>query len=224
MNLDKLKNLPLQERIIEFKKIRDKFVREKSKLIEITEALEDAIKEREAFANNLSTPERKALKNEVKSLAISIKNVKARLDAKNQELKLVEQALDEAEQNIVQDEKQLVEIQKQEKTKLELMINELNKREQSEQIRELEEEIKQAEIPEEVKKEIEQSIDYMDKQNENFYKSQMNQFFEENIGSGYQSSQNQEEEKGVEGAHTTFYETDDKGRVRVKDPKEDYKA
>jgi hypothetical protein len=218
MNLNKLKNLPVQERIAEFKKIRSKFLSDKNKLAEIIEKLEAAIKERESFAQNLSAPDRKALKNEVKALAVSIKNVKARLHAKAEELKLVEQALAEAEQNIIHDEKQLVEIQKQEKTKLELMITELQKREQTEQVRELEEEIKQAEIPEEVKQEVGKTADYMQKQNENFYKAQTSQAADSAMGS-YEPGQ----KEGEREQEQTFYETSEQAGFK-KNQQDDYKV
>jgi len=208
----------VQQRIAEFKKIKEKFSIDKSKLSEIIEKLEAAVRERQALAQNLSVPDRKALKNEVKALAISIKNVKARLEQKTQELKLVEQALQEAEQHIMSDEKQLAEFEKQEKTKLELMINELNKREQTEQIQQLEEEIKNAEIPEEVKKEVEQSADYMQKQNENFYKAQMNQLFEQNTPDYQPAAQQKDEEPKA-----TVYETAEQVRLKKKSINEDYK-
>jgi hypothetical protein len=217
MQLDKLKGLPLTERIAEFRKIREKFALEKSKLNEIIGKLEAAIKEREAFAENLSAPERKTIKNEVRALAASIKNVRLRVDAKTEELKLVEQALSEAEHQIAQDEKTLAAFQKSEKNKLEMMITELNKTNQTEEIRLLEEEIKQAEIPEEVKKELEQSADYMQRQNDNFYKAQASKMLEE-MNQGYDSKK-QEEERG---AVQTFYETDEKGRRKIKE--HDYKA
>lgn len=222
MNLDKLKNLSLTDRIAEFKKIRSKFSTEKNKLNEIIQKLEAAIKEREAFAQNLSIPDRKTIKNEVKALAASIKNVKARVEAKNQELKLVEQALNEAELHIAQDEKTLVELQKAEKNKLEIMITELNKVNQTDELHQLEEEIKQAEIPEEVKKEVEQSADYMNRQNDNFYKAQTTKMLE-GVGNSDYDSNAQQEERGARNVQT-FYETDEKGRRKAKDPKEDYKV
>jgi hypothetical protein len=215
MNLEKLKNLPLQERIAEFKKIRSKFASEKNQLNDIIGKLEGAVKEREAVAQNLSVSDRKVLKNEVKALAQSIKNVKARLIAKSQELGLVEKALAEAEQNIVHDERLFAEMQKQEKTKLEMMITELKKINETRELQQLEEEIRHAEIPEEVKKEVEHTADYMNRQNENFYKAEMNQFMEETAG--YQARKQPDED-----AKPTLYETAEQAK-RKKELREDYK-
>jgi hypothetical protein len=225
MNLENLKNLPIQERIAEFKKVKEKFAVEKSKLSEIIVKLESAVKERNAFAQNISTPEKKILNNEVRALSASIKNVKARIDSKNEEMKLVEKAIAEAEQHIVESEKELYESQqKEEKTRLEQMIRELNKNNETAQIKQLEDEIRIAEIPDDVKKQIGQTTDYMKQQNENFYKSQQTQMLEDNFaGSGYKAnSPNPEEERGTQ--ITTFYQQEEKVKSKQKEMKDYYKA
>ncbi|MBW2995148.1 hypothetical protein KY312_02255, partial [Candidatus Woesearchaeota archaeon] len=106
-----------------------------------------------------------------------------------------------------------------ERTKLELMITELNKKNETQQIQELENEIKNAEIPEDVKKEVEQSADYMQKQNENFYKAQINQLFEQNTGSDYQPPSQEKDNE----PKATVYETAEQVRLKKKSINEDYK-
>lgn len=225
MNLDKLKKLPLQDRIAELKKLKQKFLSEKNRIAKAIKELENEIKKREGFAQSVSSFDKKQLANEVQALTIGIRQVKSKLSAKEQELKLTEQALNDAEQQIMNGEKQAREVEQKEKNRLDQLIAELNQlreqnnKEPAEDLLEkqlLEEETEKVKAPE--------SMDYMKKQNENLYKSQTNRFFEEVEAqqTGYTSNARQSQEE--ESAGQRFYKTDEKGRrVAVNKEEELYK-
>jgi hypothetical protein len=191
MDLKELGKLPLHERIAKLKELKEHFLNDKSKLNSIMKELEKAVAEREDFAKNTTVAGRKILKNEVRAITGSIKEAKLRVQAKEDELKLVEKALAEAEHMISRSERELEEETnvKKEKTLHDIMIDEQRKKEQEEEMqmqRSLEEQVKNEAIPEDVKKAAETSADYTKRQEENIYTSKTDGMFNEDLKPGYE--------------------------------------
>lgn len=186
MDLKSIEKLPLQERIQKLKEFKANFASQKARLHDVIKELERGVLERQEFAKATTSTEKKILANEVKALTASIKEVKLRIQAKEDELKLVEKSLAEAEQHITKSEIELEANAQDEKTRLEMMIIEQRKKQEEDDAkRSLEEQVKQAEPEEEVKKQIDANNDYMKKQEENLYIRKTNDFIEEAV-SGYQ--------------------------------------
>jgi len=190
MDLKELEKLPLQEKIAKLKELKEKFLTDKSNLGKVMKELEKAVDEREEFAKTTTNAGRKILKNEVRAITGSIKEAKLRIQAKEDELKLLEKALAEAEQRIMASETELEHeiTQKKEKSLFEMMVDEQRKKEQedAERKQSLEEQVKREEIPEEKKKEIESSPDYMKNKEENIYITKTNGIHNEDLKPGYE--------------------------------------
>ena len=190
MDLKELEKLPLQEKLAKFKELKEHFVSDKAKLNNVIKELEKAVAEREEFAKTTTIAGRKILKNEVRAITGSIKEAKLRVQAKEDELKMLEKALADAEQRIMRSEHEL-ELEtnvKKEKSLQDMMVDEQRKKEQedTERKQSLEEQVKREEIPEEKKKEIESNPDYMKNKEENIYITKTTGIHNEDLKPGYE--------------------------------------
>src|SRR3989338_8730506 len=130
MDLEKIRNLPLEEQIEELEKLKQEFADERERLKQTIRDFERSLKEKEAHARNLVASSREHSEAEISVIVGSVKRVKNELELKNKELLFLTHAIKQAAELIEGD---LDEVQEREaRRSLQLIIEQLLLKDQEE--------------------------------------------------------------------------------------------